>query len=171
MRFYMVVTNSQKMLMKKLLERLRHDYPEITFKGGRQFYWSPKNREVIYNESSQNKVTEQWSLLHELGHALLEHQNYESDLELVEMESQAWQKAQGISKIYGISIDDDHIQDCLDTYRDWLHQRSACPKCNSRSFQQSPNEYRCFNCGTEWLVSTSRFCRPYRMTKKQPLTF
>lgn len=151
--------------MKNLLERLRANFPDITFKGGASYYWSPKNREIIYNKTRQDTIIDPYSLLHELGHALLEHQHYESDLELVEMESQAWQKAQEISHDYGVVIENDHIQDCLDTYRDWLHQRSACPKCSSRSFQQSPNKYRCFNCDTEWSVSASRFCRPYRMTK------
>ncbi len=152
--------------MIELLRKLRIDFPTITFKAGRQFYWSPKNREVIYNKTRQDTIIDPYSLLHELGHALLEHQNYESDLELVEMESQAWQKAQEISRVYGITIEDDHIQDCLDTYRDWLHQRSSCPQCSNRSFQQNPREYHCFNCGADWSVSTSRFCRPYRMIAK-----
>jgi hypothetical protein len=107
-----------------------------------------------------------WSLLHEVGHALLDHQSYDSDLELVEMESLAWQKAKEVGVAYGHTIDEDHIQDCIDTYRDWLHQRSACPNCDNRSLQQDARHYKCFNCGQTWAVSASRFCRPYRLTKQ-----
>jgi len=147
---------------------------DIDFRAGNQFFWSPRKRQIIYNEKIQASSVAAWSLLHELGHALLGHTTYSTDLELVEMESQAWQKAEELAKTYDQIIDPDHIQDCMDTYRDWLHQRSACPRCSSRSLQQDSKHYKCFNCGQTWTVSTSRFCRPYRMTKQtktpSPLT-
>lgn len=152
--------------MKELLKKLERDYPHIVFLKGAQFRWSPKTNEVVYSLEGKSTSPAAWSLLHEVGHALLGHQRYTSDFELVEMEAAAWQKAQEVGKIYNIVIDADHVQDCLDSYRDWLHQRSACPQCEARSLQQENGEYRCFNCSTEWHVSTSRFCRPYRMTTK-----
>jgi len=116
---------------------------------------------VIYTDSKDSPISE-WALLHEVGHALLEHHNYRSDLELISLESQAWDKAKVLGKKYGQQIDPDHIEDCMDTYRDWLHQRSACPVCDTRSLQQDARHYKCFNCGQVWTVTSSRFCRPYR---------
>jgi len=152
--------------MNNLLKKLQHDYPDIAFIKGDDFRWSPKSNEVMYTTEGKSAQSAAWSLLHEVGHALLGHQRYTSDFELIEIESAAWQKAQEVGKTYGYEIDANHIQDCLDSYRDWLHQRSACPQCEARSLQQENGEYRCFNCGAQWHVSTSRFCRPYRMTAK-----
>lgn len=120
----------------------------------------------MYNQETSTQRTAAWSLLHEVGHASLKHHNYSSDLELLQLEAAAWQEGSRIGKSYGYQIDPNHIEDCLDTYRDWLHQRSACPKCTNRSFQQNNRQYTCYNCGTNWSVSLSRFCRPYRMVKK-----
>ncbi len=152
--------------MDALLKKLRRDFPDITFVAGKAFYWSPKHREVFYNQELATARTSSWSLLHELGHAILEHKTYASDLDLLNLETVAWEKASEVGKTYGYDIDQHHIQDCLDTYRDWLHHRSACPTCGNRSFQQPDKQYKCFNCGTAWSVSQSRFCRPYRMVKK-----
>ncbi|MCA9334275.1 hypothetical protein KC963_04455 [Candidatus Saccharibacteria bacterium] len=148
--------------MDTLLKKLVRDFPDINFVAGDQFYWSPKQGEVVYDKAALLKRTSPWSLLHELGHAILQHRAYTSDLELIEMESQAWEQARKTGTRYGFEIDNEHIQDCMDTYRDWLHQRSACPTCDTRSLQQDSSHYRCFNCGETWSVSSSRFCRPYR---------
>lgn len=150
--------------MKQLLQDLRRDFPKITFVKGQAFSWSPATRTITYAPELSNKTSSSapWSLLHELGHALLDHESYETDLELVGLESKAWDKAQAIGSQYGYKIDDDYVQDCMDTYRDWLHQRSACPTCNNRSLQQDKHTYQCFNCRETWTVSSSRFCRPYR---------
>jgi len=147
--------------MASLLARLRTDFPELVFTSGEEFCWSPKTHTVIYR-SGQPSLTADWALLHEVGHALLKHHNYNSDLELISMESQAWDKAKELGDKYGQQIDPDHIEDCMDTYRDWLHQRSACPVCATRSLQQDAQHYKCFNCGQVWAVTASRFCRPYR---------
>lgn len=145
-----------------LVARLRADFPTLTFRTGTQFYWSPADQEVFYpaDASSANDVL---SLLHETGHALLKHKRYSMDFELLEMEAQAWQRARQLAVDYDIAVDDDRIQDCLDTYRDWLYRRSICPSCTSKALQLD-NEplYRCYNCQTSWAVSPSRFCRPYR---------
>ncbi len=152
--------------MDSLLTQLKHDYAGLNFKASKQFCWSPKTDEILYNSEALTTQTGPWSLLHELGHAILEHHSYESDLELLQLEAGAWQKAQEIGQNYAVKIDENHIEDCLDTYRDWLHQRSACPRCSTRSLQQNSREYSCYNCGTTWTVSLSRFCRPYRRVKQ-----
>lgn len=104
-----------------------------------------------------------WALLHETGHALLAHKSYKTDIELLKMEIAAWEKAHELGIQFAIKIDENHVQDCLDTYRDWLHARALCPSCGTRCLQHSSgHEYRCHNCHTSWKVTPSRFCRPYR---------
>jgi len=146
--------------MQKLLDRLIIDFPDIFFKEGENFHWSPKTNSVIY--SKESKKNSNWTLLHEVAHAKLNHRTYESDIELLRMEVLAWQHASKLAKKYDIKIDDDYIQNCLDSYRDWLHQRSTCPKCDNHSLQQDSTHYFCFNCHTTWKVTIARFCRPYR---------
>jgi len=127
------------------------------------FYWSPEDRTVYYNRSKLNQEVGHWSLLHEAAHALLDHQTYHSDYDLLMLEVAAWERAQTLASELQLSIDPEHIQDCLDTYRDWLHERSTCPTCSTVSIQVNAQTYRCHNCQTSWLVSASRFCRPYRL--------
>ncbi|MCA9342947.1 hypothetical protein KC950_02985 [Candidatus Saccharibacteria bacterium] len=149
--------------MKNLIAKLSYRYPNINFKIGDKFYWSPESSTVFYEISDSNQ-TDSWTLLHETAHALLGHKNYKTDLELVKMELEAWSKAKLLCRDYDITIDNDYIEDCLDSYRDWLHQRSTCPMCNMRSLQNDSSHYQCFNCKHIWKVSTSRMCRPYRLS-------
>lgn len=159
--------------MHKLLLVLQNDFPELVFRSGEVFCWSPHEQVIVYKQDADDQAAT-WALLHEVGHALLDHRHYDSDLQLIELESQAWARAREIGATYHYQIDPDHIEDCMDTYRDWLHQRSACPVCDTRSLQQDARHYRCFNCGQIWAVTASRFCRPYRrketQTKKSPQT-
>lgn len=149
--------------MDTLLRQLRNGFPALSFKPGHTFVWSPKTGDVIYRENvEQEDEVANWSLLHETGHALLGHSDYESDFHLLMLEVEAWDKALELAKEYGQTIDQNHIQDCLDTYREWLYQRSTCPNCTSCSLQSDNRTYSCFNCGTVWHVSASRMCRPYR---------
>jgi hypothetical protein len=144
-----------------LISKLKRDYPEFNFKPGKQEHWSPKTKTITYEPNNQAEQLN-YGLLHELAHALLGHTNYRSDFELLKLESLAWQTAAEIGQKYGINIDDDHIQNCLDTYRDWLHRRSKCPVCGMHVMQQDVSTYKCFNCGANWHVSAGRFARSYR---------
>lgn len=148
--------------MQELLAKLSLDYPAITFVPGDTFFWSPGKHSVTYAAGSTQPEVSQWSLLHEVSHGILGHNRYYSDFELVQLEVAAWQQARALARQYDIKIDPEHIQDCLDTYRDWLHLRATCPTCSTVSTQKDPNTYECFNCHTSWHVSNSRFCRPYR---------
>ena len=147
------------------ISKLQKNYPSLTFKAGRQEHWSPKTNTITYNSQQSYKML-CYGLLHELAHALLAHSNYASDFELLKLESDAWSLADKIGQKYGVKIDPDHIQNCLDTYRDWLHRRSACPKCNTHVLQRDAEFYRCYNCQTVWKVSSGRFVRPYRKMLK-----
>lgn len=146
--------------MPNLLEQLRIDFPAITFLQGDTFFWSPKEQTVHYESTASKENT--WKLLHETAHGILGHTNYQTDFGLLSLEAQAWHKAKDLGKNYGITIDEDHVEDCLDSYRDWLHARSSCPTCHAISLQNDPTTYQCLNCHSIWHVSRSRFCRPYR---------
>lgn len=155
--------------MDTLLKQLKSAYPTLSFKPGVAFSWSAKDNSIIYRQDTADidGIMACWSLLHEAGHALLGHKDYQSDFELLLLEVAAWERANDLAKNFGYHIDPDHIQDCLDTYRDWLYQRSTCPTCLSCSLQRDSKTYVCFNCGTVWHVSPSRHCRPYRRKQKE----
>jgi hypothetical protein len=156
------------MATTQLITRLKTQFPDLNYTAGQQFSWSPETGEIIYKDLAKGPRAT-WSLLHETGHALLEHKSYKADFELLRLEVEAWEKARELAKTLSIEIDEDHIQDCLDTYRDWLYKRSICPKCTTKCLQQDDyTHYRCFNCHTVWRVSASRFCRAYRSTKNVP---
>lgn len=151
--------------MEKLITKLQAHFPDLRFTPGQQFCWSPETGEIFYKMAARGAPSS-WSLLHETGHALLKHKNYQADFHLLRLEIEAWERARELADGLGMSIDEDHIQDCLDTYRDWLHKRSICPTCATKCLQQDDYQhYRCFNCHTVWRVSASRFCRAYRSTK------
>lgn len=159
--------------MQTLLKTLITTYPELNYTAGEQFCWSPETKEIFYNASATGQKAA-WSLLHETGHALLQHTTYKADFELLKLEIAAWDTARDIATKHSFEIDEDHIEDCLDTYRDWLYKRSICPKCSTKCLQQDDyKHYHCFNCHTVWKVSANRFCRAYRSTKnvtvRQPI--
>jgi hypothetical protein len=143
----------------ELLEHIRLDYPNITFLPADNFQWSSKTHTVFYNELVEFA---DWSLLHELGHMLSEHSAYHSDGMLVRMEVEAWDQALKLAKDYSRPIDEDYMQDCIDSYRSWQFQRSMCPKCSQTGLEKANGQYRCINCRNSWKVTTNRFCRVYR---------
>jgi predicted HD phosphohydrolase len=149
--------------LSALLERIAKDYPDLQFIESAHFSWHAGKKHVSFKKSGKNAKHSMWALLHELGHALLGHTDYKHDIELLQMEVAAWEKAHSLAAHYGLKIQEDYVQDCLDTYRDWLHLRATCPTCYARSLQASERRYRCFNCQTEWSVTRSRLCRPYRL--------
>jgi hypothetical protein len=154
--------------MQQIITKLKNLFPALSYKPGELFCWSPETDEIIYKEDAEG-ARAIWSLLHETGHALLEHAAYKADFELLKLEVAAWDKARELAEKLDLEIDENHIQDCLDTYRDWLYKRSICPKCTAKCLQQNDYvHYRCFNCHTMWRVSASRFCRAYRSTKMVP---
>lgn len=151
--------------MKKLLAEISSSLPDVTFKEGKVFCWSPSDNSVTY---CIGKDKAPLSLLHEASHAFLGHKSYSTDFELLLMEVEAWEKAKELAENYNVSVDEDYIQDRIDTYRDWLHQRSTCPRCQNVSLQSNSYTYTCHNCNASWKVSSSRFCRPYRLSKFAP---
>jgi hypothetical protein len=149
--------------MIQLVRKLAEAHPHLKFVAGTSFYWSPETSEVFYDSKKVITPNGSWSLLHETSHALLGHTSYKADVELLHLEVAAWSHAVATSNAYGVTIDNEYVQDCLDTYRDWLYRRSLCPDCGTQCLQaDESNHYRCFNCHARWHVSPSRFCRAYR---------
>ena len=107
----------------ELAERLRADYPELRFREGAKFAFRPPRTIVL------GPLQPFWGLLalHEVSHAVLGHYTFKMDVERLKMEMAAWEKARELALRYGVSVDEDLIQGELDTYRDWLHQKSRCP--------------------------------------------
>lgn len=148
-----------------LLTRLKRDFTDLAFVSGDAFAWSPATKTIYYGALDQSGIVE---LLHELAHATLGHDEYRSDVGLLEMERQAWEYAvQTLAPRYqvALSMDDDIVQDALDSYRDWLHVRSRCPDCTAVGLQSGSAEYRCLYCHTVWSVNQARSCRLKRYKK------
>lgn len=148
-----------------LLAQLGQDFPDINFEPHTEFRWSDEQRTIYYDESAEDAS---WSLLHELGHMINEHKSYNSDFMLVRMEMEAWEKAKQLAPQYGHKLDEDYIQDCLDSYRTWQNQRSACPTCQQTGIEKQNGQYYCINCRSTWKVTTNRFCRVYRQKQSSP---
>jgi hypothetical protein len=136
-----------------LVSRLKSDYPQFSFEQSQNFSWSPDSHTINYTDVGNYAL-----LLHEMGHGLLEHASYLRDIELLTMERQAWDKALEIAKKYNLSISEQEIQSNLDTYRDWLHNRSTCPSCQATGLQINKHVYKCLACGNQWRVNEARIC-------------
>lgn len=127
---------------KRFIERLQRDFPDFKFKEGKKFAFRPPKTIIL------GPVEPFYELLalHEVSHAILKHKDFKMDIERLKMENEAWEKAKELAKHYKICINEDLIQDELDTYRDWLHQKSRCPKCGLTRFQTPDSQYHCPRC-------------------------
>ena len=139
-----------------LIKRLKADYPEFSFEKSSSFSWSHVDK-IIYYSVGVEKHNDSL-LLHELSHGLLDHHDYKRDIELIAMESAAWDKAKKLSQKYNVEVNEEFIQDNLDTYRDWLHRRSTCPDCTATGLQVKKDSYDCLSCGYSWKVNEARTC-------------
>jgi len=149
--------------MPDLLHQLRADFADISFRSSDTFRWNANEKTVDFDESTEDAAT---YLLHETGHALLSHADYAADITLLGMERDAWQKARQLGDQYGVVIDDDLVEDALDTYRDWLHRRSTCPTCRAVGLQSGRKSYHCLSCLADWNVNEARSCRLRRTLQK-----
>jgi len=152
-------------LTTSLLKSLKNKYPQFSFKKGDDFSWSSSNNTIFYDNTADDFSI---LLVHELSHALLGHELYESDIQLIIIERQAWDYAVKLASSFDIEISDETIQLNLDTYRDWLHKRSTCPACQATGLQ-SQNVYKCLACNHQWQANQARKCnlRRYKTETKQ----
>lgn len=128
--------------MQDLIKKLQLDFPEFSFKNGKRFLFRYPRTIMIGSSEPGSEI----SLLHELGHAILGHKSYKTDVERLKMETEAWEKARELAKKYQIDFNEEMIQNDLDTYRDWLHKKSRCPKCGLTRFQDKDKKYHCPRC-------------------------
>jgi hypothetical protein len=159
----MGVMNLPSNTLNELLSYFGTKYPNITLKPAEHSRWDAQTQTIFYDPDHGPHPI--WSLLHEIGHMRSGHASYKSDIDLVLMESEAWKLARSEGEETGHIIDEAYIEDCIDSYRDWLHRRSTCPKCAQTGIEKSRGHYKCINCPEAWQVTNSRFCRVYRKTK------
>lgn len=138
-----------------VIEKIRQNYPDIVFVKSNDFSWSINNNTVCYSDNDDG-----WPmLLHEIAHSLLNHHDYDNGIHLLNMERDAWIKAQAIAGNYGFIIDEEIIERSLDTYRDWLHSRSKCPNCGAIGLETEKFLHYCLECNNKWRVNDGRICR------------
>ena len=127
---------------ERLLEQLKNDFPEFRFVSGKKYTFRPPKTIVLGPLEPFSELL----ALHELSHAILKHKTFRMDVERLKMESAAWAKARELAIKYDVKVDEDFIQDELDTYRDWLHAKSKCKKCGLTRYQTPDGIYHCPRC-------------------------
>ena len=140
---------------KKLdfLNALIKEFPDFSWHFGNRFkFKAPKTIEIDENCPYPLPYFALLTL-HELGHALSKHKDYNIDVERLKIESEAWQRAKSLiknhpkwQKTYQISWNEDFAENELDSYRDWLHQKSKCKTCGLTMYQTPDKIYHCPQC-------------------------
>ncbi len=140
---------------RHLLDQLEADFPAINFVTDEANHWNFKQQTIFYNPTQPQA---ELLLLHEVGHMLLGHQDYQFDAELIKYEVDAWEQVRTIlASKYGYAIDGSLIEEILEDYRQWLHQRATCPRCNQTGYQEATGAYRCALCQTKWRPNEAKF--------------
>ena len=124
------------------LEKIKHDFKDFRFLEGRKFAFRPPKTIILGPPEPYSELL----ALHEVSHAILGHKDFKTDVSRLRMESEAWEKAKELAFKYKIEAEEDVIQEQLDTYRDWLHKKSRCPKCGLTRFQSADGIYHCPRC-------------------------
>ncbi len=146
-----------------IVKKIQSEYPEYTFVSSSNYAWNPNTKSIYYQETFTSLIEHLHSLLHELSHALLDHTSFSSDIKLIKMERDAWGLTKKLLVKYNQDINQDHIETCLDSYRDWIYARSKCPQCSHVGVETSSNVYGCVFCPIRWKVPESRLCAVKRV--------
>lgn len=128
-----------------LLKALRQDFPALRFRQGERFTFRPP-RTIFYNPLLPSADL---LIFHEIGHALCGHCDYQTHIRRLEIEAEAWAKGKEVIDShpnYQVTYNPDFAEDQLDTYRDWLHQKSLCPTCHLTRCQTPDGKYHCPHC-------------------------
>lgn len=143
-------------LFTKQCRDICNNFPAYTFSRGDGFWWSPDKNTIFFRQPQHNRDI--WDLLHEIAHAELSHTAYTLDIELIQFESRAWSYVTSVlAPRFAITVNPEHIEDHLDTYRQWMFARSTCPNC-SQTGLQTKNTYSCINCKCSWRTNEARLC-------------
>ena len=128
-----------------LLERLSRDYPNLKFVEGARFSFRPPKTIVIGPDEGEKTPM---LLFHELGHALSKKYSYALKIERLKIEVAAWQAGKEAYQKYPElpPWDDEFVEDALDTYRDWLHNKSICKTCGLTMYQTPDKSWLCPFC-------------------------
>lgn len=149
-----------------LLTQIQCDYPDFNFSEGEIFKWSPQEKTIYFplNDLSSNEGILQ--LFHELAHAILGHNEYRYDIELLQIETAAWHSGIELAEEHNIQLNVEYIEECIESYRQWLQNRSTCPDCRQNGVQKNKNTYQCINCRCSWKVNEARLCtlKRYKIT-------
>ena len=129
-------------MANSLLSTLQDSYPDFTFRPGNKFLFHPP-KTILFDTSDPNFDS---LILHELGHALLNHRTFRTDIERLKMERAAWEKAAEVAHSLSLTINEDLIEEELDSYRNWLHIKSKCKKCGLTRYQTPDGIYHCPKC-------------------------
>ena len=134
-------------MAQAFVQKISEQYPNLRLKQGKKFTFRPP-RTIFYEEKGTGLSLNEYklSLLHELGHALLKHRNFPTDAERVKMERAAWERARELCTECSVDYEEEWVEEHLDTYRDWLHQKSLCPVCGLTRYQTMDGEYHCSFC-------------------------
>jgi hypothetical protein len=115
--------------------------------------YAPSDRVIVFDKKRMKRNDGKLALLHELGHAHLDHKMYKYDMELINMEMDAWDYARDMAERFNIPIDEAHIAATIASYDAWLSKRATCPDCANFSLQSGRDAYACFACGSKWTVN------------------
>lgn len=126
----------------ELIDRLKEDYPELRFREGVKFLFRPPRTIVLCPGEANADLL----ILHEVGHALCGHRTFATDVERLKCEREAWEKARQLCLVYGVKYDEEIVEGELDSYREWLDQKSRCPRCGLTRFQTPDGVYHCPRC-------------------------
>jgi len=106
-----------------VLQGLMQDMPSINFMQGKEFKWSYDSQTIHHKPVEENSL---YSLLHEAGHAQLQHDSFSSDTDLIAKELDAWAEAK------------------------------ICKKCGHNVLQNKDFGFKCHNCNQKWEVSAEQ---------------
>ena len=124
------------------LDSLKQSYSDYTFRPGRKFLFRPP-KSIYYLEADDNF---RLLLLHELAHALLGHFTYTKSLERLQIERDAWEKTRELCELHSVAFDEALAESELDTYRDWVHQKTLCKTCGLTCLEVSSESLYCPFC-------------------------
>lgn len=136
--------------------------PDLLFVPNGYFAYDAALELINYDPSALNTNEGKLSLVHEIAHARLGHFHYGSDFELLLMEIDAWCLTRKLAKQYKLTLDKHFIDHCIETYDNWLSARSTCPSCQTFCLEDSPHQFHCFSCGTDWRVNQRKDRRTIR---------
>ena len=149
-----VITTAQ---LNSTRKKLAHDYPQFSFVESTVSHWSPADQTIYYH--SLKTTSDLSTLFHEFGHANVGHTGFDQDITLLRMEREAWIAAVDVAAHYGHIIDEDTVENAIDSYRNWLYARSRCPACHNPGIQnKTSSAYTCPLCNTNWRANDARQC-------------